>query len=302
MRSLILIIALVTQAIAAEGAAVGVWRFGLGSVDGQPAKVGTLVLTGQTVVSADATPLRLICSEAPGITVVLAAGSDGVFQIENDAAGGRILVLELNRGAVQVDVRDRSPYAGVRVRGAAADVTVTGTLFTVERVRRDADYVALVRGTVKVGMRPAVAKAAGRPEGEEIELRERQGVAADATGLGTPEPLSARPQVALPAGLRASIRDQGMGLSDQGTNWGTDLAGELTGALLEGAAPPALAGGGLPGPVLFVNIAEDLANSLTELGQPPPSSSGSTQVIAGAPAAPTPPAGMPPPPPPPPGP
>lgn len=305
MRSIavILIAALAAQAAAAD--TVGVWRFGLGSVDGQPAKVGTLVLTGQTVVSADATPLRLVCSEAPGITVVLAAGSDGKFQIETDAAGGRVLVLELDRGAVQVDVRDRGPYAGVRVRGASADVKVTGTLFTVERVRRDADYVALVRGTVKVGLRPAVARAANRPEGEEIELHERQGLSADGKGLGSPEALSARPQVTLPAGLRAGLRDQGLGLSDQGTGWNADLAGELTGALLEGSALPGVAGGGdggvggPAGPALFVSVAEDLANTLGELGQPPQSAGDSTSEIAGG-SGPTPPAGLPPPPPPPP--
>ena len=33
---------------------VGVWRFGVGTVDGQPARTGTVVLTGQTMVAADA--------------------------------------------------------------------------------------------------------------------------------------------------------------------------------------------------------------------------------------------------------
>lgn len=296
----ILIAALAAQAAAADS--VGVWRFGLGSVDGQPAKVGTLVLTGQAVVSADTTPLRLVCSEAPGITVVLAPGSDGKFQIEADAAGGRLLVLELDRGAVQVDVRDRGPYAGVRVRGASADVKVTGTLFTVERVRRDADYVALVRGTVKVGLRPAVAKAANKPEGDEVELHERQGVSADANGLGAAESLSARPQITMPVGLRASTHDQGTGASNQGTGWGTDLASDLTGAALEGPAPAEVVGGGITepvGPTPFVGLSEDLANTLVELGQPPQPNNDSIRVIATPPATPA--AGLPPPPPPPPG-
>lgn len=290
---------LLIATLAAAADPIGVWRYGIGTVDGQPATVGTLVLTGQTVVSANAAPLRLVCQEAPGITVILAAGSTGRFMLEDDQAGGRLLVLELDLGAVQVDVRDRGPYAGVRVRGYAADVKVTGTLFTVERVRRDADYVALVRGKVKVGLRPAVAKAANRPEGDEIELTEHQGLSADGNGLGTPEGLSSRPQLNLPSGLRAGTREQGLGLSDQGTGWGSDLGGELTGALLEGAAPPPPPGD-LGGPSLFGGLAEDLSNTLQELGQPPQpttdsTTSGSTPPPAGAP-------GLPPPPPPPPAP
>ena len=62
-----------------------------------------------------------------------------------------------------MDVADKAPYSGVRVRGAALDVRVTGTLFVVERTRRDADYVALARGTVKVGLRPEVARGWANP-------------------------------------------------------------------------------------------------------------------------------------------
>jgi hypothetical protein len=301
LRSLAILV-LATWVSAADQ--VGVWRFGLGTIDGQPAKVGTLVLTGQSVVAADAAPLRLVCSEAPGITFILASGSTGTFSLETAADGGRQLILELATGAVQVDVQDRGPYAGVHVRGAAMDVHVTGTLFVVERSRRDADYIALVHGKVSVGLRPEVAKATGRHD--EVQLTDRQGVSADtANGLGKPTDLSARPQIHLSPLVRTPIIDQATGANDQGTPWGTDLAGELTGELLEGLAGGggpdgggaaggpggAAGGGGLPGDdpqaALFGEVAEDLVDSIGELGQPPQSTTDSVTSGSGA-GAPTP--------------
>lgn len=240
---------------------VGLWRFGVGLVDGKLAKVGTVVLTGQTIVADDAEPLRLVCSEAPGITAILAAGSSGSFTIETATDGSRVLVMQLQRGAVQMDVTDKAPYSAVRVRGAALDVRVTGTLFVVERTRRDADFVAMVRGKVNVGLKPEVAKALAKAG--EIELLEHQGVAGDtSSGVGTPIALSARPQISFSASLRSSIADQGMGLDDQGTDWDTDLADQMTAGDLGD-----LAGGSTP----FTEMAEDLADSLAELGSAPQS-------------------------------
>ena len=261
---------------------VGLWRFGVGQVDGQPAKVGTMVLTGQEVLAADAAPLRLICHEAPGITAVLAAGSTGRFLIEPEGADGRLLVFQLDRGAGQMDVTDKAPYSGIRVRGAALEVKVTGTLFVVERTRRDADYVALVRGKVNVGLKPDVAKALGKAG--DLELNERQGVSGDTTtGVGTPTSLSARPQITFPASSRASVADQGSGISDQGTGWDLDLGAELTGAGLEGSGGPgALADDLIP----FMEVAEELAESLSELGSQPESITDQvTDAATGSPSA-----------------
>lgn len=277
----LLILPLLAAALSAADP-VGLWRFGVGSVDGQPARVGTVVLTGQQLVAADAAPLRLICHEAPGIAAVLAAGSKGRFVIEPDGAGGRQLVFDLDAGAVQLDVGDKAPYSSVRVRGAALDVRVTGTLFVVERTRRDADYVALVRGKVRVGLRPEVARALGKAG--DLELLERQGVAGDTTnGVGTPTSLSARPQIALAAGLRAAIADQGSGASDQGTGWDIDLGAELTGAGLEGSGLNEVAGGaGETGGIPFSEMAEDLVDSLAELGSAPESIADQVSENAGA--------------------
>ena len=262
---------------------VGQWRFGVGSVDGQPAKVGTMVLTGQEVVASDVAPLRLVCHEAPGITTVLAAGSKGRFSIESDGAGGRLLVLQLDGGAVQMDVTDKAPYSGIRVRGAAVEVKVTGTLFVVERTRRDADYVALVRGTVKVGLRPEVAQALGKAG--ELDLLERQGVPVDSTsGIGQASALSARPQIAFAASMRAGVADQGTGISDQGTGWDLDLAAELTGAGLEGSGLDEVAGNATDTLTPFSELAEDVVTSFAELGTQP-ESIGDQATSAAGPAA-----------------
>ncbi len=285
MKLLILPLLSLLAANAWSADPVGMCRFGIGSVDGQPVKVGTMVLTGQEVVASNAAPLRLVCHEAPGITAVLAAGSKGRFAIEADGAGGRQLVLDLEAGAVQMDVTDKAPYSGVRVRGAALDVRVTGTLFVVERTRRDADYVALVRGQVKVGLRPEVAKALGKAG--ELELLERQGVSADsASGVGAPSALSARPQIAFAAGLRAAVADQGSGASDQGTGWDIDLGAELTGALLEGNDLGEIAGGaaGHLADSPFSALAEDLVSSFAELGAAPEAVVDQVTSAAGAPA------------------
>lgn len=274
-----LILPLLATALAAADP-VGLWRFGVGSVDGQPARIGTLVLTGQEVVASDAAPLRLVCHEAPGITAVLAAGSKGRFAVEPDATGGRQLVFDLETGAVQLDVTDKAPYSGVRVRGAALDVRVTGTLFVVERTRRDADYVALVRGKVRVGLRPEVARALGKAG--DLELLERQGVSGDTTsGIGTPTGLNARPQIAFAAGMRAAVADQGSGASDQGTGWDIDLAAELTGAGLEGSGLGEVVGetDGIP----FSEMAEDLVDSFSELGSAPESIADQVTENAGSP-------------------
>lgn len=277
----IFILPLLAAALAAADP-VGTWRFGVGSVDGRPARIGTIVLTGQEVLAADAAPLRLICHEAPGITAVLAAGSQGRFSIEPDGAGGRQLIFDLGKGAVQFDVTERKPYSSLRVRGAALDVRVTGTLFVVERTRRDADYVALVRGKVNVGLRPEVGKALGKID--EIELLERQGVAGDTTsGIGTPSALTARPQIAFAASMRASIADQGSGASDQGTGWDLDLGAELTGAGLEGSGLADVAGGPGNDPISpFSEMAEDLADSFAELGTAPESIGDQLSAAAGS--------------------
>ncbi len=271
MRHLILLLS-ATVLCAADP--VGHWRFGLGSVDGQPARIGTIVLTGQQVVAATTAPLRLVCHEAPGITTILAPGSTGRFLVEGQA-DARTLVLELESGVAQLDITDRAPYAAVRVRGAALDVRVTGTLFVVERTRRDADYIALVRGKVVVGLRPEVAKALGKAG--EIELLERQGMAADtANGLGSPSEMSTRPQVT----AMAPLSEQASG---QGTDWDIDLGAELTGALLENnglgdvPGPADELAGGTP----FSEVAEELVDSMAELGAPPESSGDTASEIAG---------------------
>jgi hypothetical protein len=282
MRHL-LFLALATALAAAEP--IGVWRFGLGTVDGQPARVGTVVLSGQTLVSADAAPMRLSVAEAPGTTIVLAAGTTGRLNDERQADGTRHLVLELDQGAAQVDVADKGPFGLIVVRGAACEVRVLGTLFVVERVHRDRDYLAMARGRVQVALRPGIAAATGRSE--PIELTERPGVSAGPDGFSPVEALSSRPQLHMAAALREAVQAQALGTGTQGTaDWGSDLAGDLTGLALEQPiAPPELTTEVAvtePPPIPFSVIAEELSEPLADLGGAAPVQE---QVLQGAPAA-----------------
>lgn len=270
---------------------LGRWDFGLGSIDGEPARIGATVLAGQTAAAGDDGPLRLVCVEAPGITAILAAGSAARFLVEPAPEGGRILAIEVERGAIQVEVAPRDPFAAVLVRGAAIEARVIGTLFVVERSRRDADFVALVRGRLSVGLRAEIARALGRDR-QEIELLARQGIAGDArTGLGQPQAMSARPQLALAAAVRDSVPDQVFGLSGQGTGWdidqvaeliagrgtlrgdarGPDLLGDRVGgtAPVPTASPTGESMGPEPADILFASMAEDLLDSIGSLGQTP---------------------------------
>ena len=122
-----------------------------------------------------------------------------------------------------------------------------------------------------------------------MTLSPQQGVAGDtATGVGTPSDLVARPQIHLGASLRALIADQGSGASDQGTPWDIDLAAELTGWLPDEGVPEEIVF------TPFMNFAEDLADSLAELGTSPESvgdqaSAGPTVRVIALPLPPRPP-------------
>jgi hypothetical protein len=237
---------------------LGQWRFGTGTIDGRPAEVGTKVLAGQMVAAGNEAPMRLSGSEAPEIICIFAAGSRGSFTTEQ-GPDGPLLVLSLEQGAVQVEVGARGPYAGVRVRGAAVEVSVTGTLFIVERRNRETDFVALINGRLRVGLRNEVARTVGRNDA--IDLTDRRGVSADTgRGLGTGMVLDNRPQLNLGVQARPAVADQASGAAAGGTrDWTLDLAQDLT-------AGPATAGGSGD---LFAAFAGDLLAGFSDLGLPP---------------------------------
>ncbi len=126
----------------------------------------------------------------------LRPGSRATLSTEpGDQAGRERLVVQLDHGAARLDLQGTGPWQDVRVRGAALDITVTGTLFMVERVQRDADYVSLIKGHLSVGLRRAVADALHQQR--RVDIDSRQGVGGStATGLGEPSSLRSAPVLA----------------------------------------------------------------------------------------------------------
>jgi hypothetical protein len=141
------------------------------------------------------------------------------------------LVMEIERGAVQVQLDNKGNFAAMQVRGGALDLRVTGTLFVVERVRRDADYVALIQGKLKVNLRKEVAEALGKAQ--EFDLEGRQGIGASGEGLTDPDSLNNRPQIA--ESQSKSVEEQSTGPKEGDGGWDKDEALELLIKLLEDA-------------------------------------------------------------------
>jgi hypothetical protein len=192
------------------------WRDGQGTVGADAAKAGAAIGPAQAFAAAPASLGGIDLLTAPGSTLQLGPGAAASLVVERDAGGAHLIVV-LERGAIEVHIADKGAYADVHVRGGAADVRVTGTLFVVERIRRDADYVALVNGHLKVTLRREVADALGKPG--EVDLDARQGVSADAAnGLGTVETLGTRP--VLKVGDPRSIRDQARAPDEGGAGTG----------------------------------------------------------------------------------
>ncbi len=256
---------------------LGVWQEGAGTIGAAPAKAGALIGEGVPAAAPAKSPARLKLLTAPNSVVTLGPGAEVSLATETDAAGSH-LIIALERGAVEVSLGNKGSYRDVLVRGAAMNVRVTGTLFVVERVRRDADYVALVNGHVKVGLRKEVADALGKP-GEEVDLLPHQGLgASQGGGLGQTESISSRPSVTDAA---HTIHDQA---ADANGGFGNDNPevignaasasagpgnGPNTGGIdnsgISGAAHGGPPSGGGPGDInapLTLTIHDDLGNQI----------------------------------------
>ncbi len=217
---------------------LAVFQTGLATIDGAPAAPGAAIASGATVKSV-ADLVRIGIDGAPGSAVILSPKSALTLTSENGK-----LVLVLDAGTVQVDLPDRGRWPGLIVRGAAAEARVVGTLFIVERTRTDADYIVLVRGALKVGLRREVALALNR-QTSEVDLLPRQGVSASSGGgLGSAETLSSRPQV-LSLTATQTAHDQGLVPDPAGSSWATDIAATETMRLM---------------PDFFSNVAREQAN------------------------------------------
>jgi hypothetical protein len=204
------------------------WSLGEGTIAGAAATPGAEIVPGQALTSPSGQPAQATFA-APLVGSLTFSPGASLALVEEEVAGQRELVIELAAGAVQVDLHARGGYAAVRVRGAALDVRVTGTLFVVQRVKRDADYVALVQGRLDAGLRKEVADALG--QGKRFELDSRQGLGASTTGgLESIATLVNRPQI---ASLKQSIKDQGTSPKEGDGGWDKDLALDLLNDLLD---------------------------------------------------------------------
>lgn len=198
-------------------ATIATWSMGQGTVAGKAARSGSDLTLGQSASTGKqpakidfAAPLSGYLTLSPDATISF------VIEAVNDKPE---LVIDLAAGAVQVNLHDKGNYAAVRVRGAALDVRVTGTLFVVQRVKRDADYLALIQGKVKAGLRKEVAEALGG--GQQFDLESRQGVGASTGGgMEMIASLSNRPQI---LSLLKSIKEQATGPKEGDGGWDIDL-------------------------------------------------------------------------------
>ena len=163
---------------------------------------------------------------------------------------GTSLVIAIDSGRIEVSLDKRKPYKDVHVLGGTLDVRVTGTLFVVERLPHDHDYVALIHGRVSVTLRSDVASTVEAGERDNVELDSREGVGGGPGGLSaTTDTLGARPQLT----VLSSVQSQGGG-KDPGS-WSLDSALD---SVDSGVGP----GGPDIGDNIGNNIATDIANGI----------------------------------------
>lgn len=212
--SLAALLSLSLPASAAE--ILGVWQHGPGQVAGAAAEVGTKIPAAEVFTAGDEL-VRVTLAKAPESNLLLAPNSKAFLVEEGDS-----IIVHLESGTLQANINNKGVYHDLHVVGAALDVRVTGTLFVVERVKADTDYVALVEGKVKVNLRKEVALALNQQDGG-VELLAHQGLGGSVGGgLGAIEALAARPQVTTNSVLRGnSVQEQAV----HGTGgWGDDQA------------------------------------------------------------------------------
>jgi hypothetical protein len=251
MRVLVLVAGLVSSLTAVEGSGpLAAWGQGDGRIAGTAATPGQPIMAGAEIAAGAERPVRVALAVASGSTLLLGPGAALRLTEEVEAGKGKRLVIELDRGAVQVDLANKGDYLDVHVRGAALDVRVTGTLFVVDRIRRDADYVALVKGAVKVGLRKEVADALGKKQ--ELDLSPRQGVGGTTGGgMGGVDNLNNQPKVN--GKSKGNAQEQGNAPKEGDGGWDGDGGEGLSDDLFNQF-----------GDELGKSLLDDLGNSLTD--------------------------------------
>lgn len=200
------------EPVALAGDALATWMLGNATVAERPVRPGAAIGLGQRIALAPGKPGRLVLNRLEGSSITCAPGT-ALTMVEERVDAGTDLVIDLEDGAVQVDVLARGPYAHVRVRGLASDVTVVGTIFLVQRVAKDRDYVAQVEGTVRV--RPRTGDAT-------VELTSREGVTVGLDGLDRVDLLLTRPQLTPERLAQGDLRRQGLTPDPAGGGWDQD--------------------------------------------------------------------------------
>jgi len=217
--------AIAEPAVAAEPTAIAE-----PAVAAEPTAIAEPVAVAEPTIATDSTVLapggsvtansRTTISVAgiPGSAVTLAPGS----ALSATTAADGALVLDLARGQIELNLPGHGSYPTVQVDAAYAHVTVTGTIFQVERGERRDDFVALIAGKLTVTHRRAVAKALSERGEDQIELTSRQGVAVGPNGLGSVVRLQAQPRLAEPSSLlEQALAGLGLGFAPMS---GTDGA------------------------------------------------------------------------------
>ena len=212
-------------ALPAAETPVAIWGSGPGTVAGEPASIQSAISTSQTITCGDQT-VRLELIGFPGSDVIMRAGSIVRFTITEQQESHQ-LVVELERGAVQVDITGTGPWSGLTVRAGTVEAQVTGTLFVVERDEQEGDFVGLIRGSLQVKLRREIAAALGE---QSAGLTDRQGISGTATGLGEVIAMTNRPQIT----STKSMKDQATAPPDGDGGWDDDDAGTMTGDIPDG--------------------------------------------------------------------
>ena len=238
---------------------LAVWQVGPGTIADAPAAQGATIADHVVVASGDKA-VRLTLAAAPTTSLILAPSSS----LSLEERDGQLQVTLLT-GIVQADVKDKGPYSAIHVLGAVFDVRVTGTLFLVERVKGDTDYIALIEGKVTVSLREEVAKSLGR-EVAPVELSGRQGLEASSSGFGAVAALTARPQLSV-AGESRSVRSQAA--EGTGGGWATDAAAAATAAAVittevPTVAPPVVAPVVIPTDSIVSGVTEQVRQSVVQ--------------------------------------
>jgi hypothetical protein len=209
---------------------IATWKAGDGTIGTAAAAVGATIDFDVALTAGAKTPAAIHLANIPDSAITLAPGTSLTLHQEGD----HVLVIALAQGDVQVDVTGQTAYSAIIVRGEAADVRITGTLFVVERVRHDENYVAMVHGKASVLLRRLKADGLADPDAPKVDLLSHQGVDASRDGgLGAVETLNNRPQIA--AADRESIRAQGLADQAGDGGWNRDDASAALAAL---TAPP----------------------------------------------------------------